>query len=110
LIPIVVRNEIDKIAEAVDRCVYAFQNGGRLIYLGAGTSGRIGILDAAECPPTFGTKPEIVQGMIAGGSKAVFQAVEGAEDNIEDGINTITQLNISPTDVVCGLSASGRTP
>ena len=110
LVPLAITKEINKIAVVVERCVEAFSNEGRLFYLGAGTSGRLGILDAAECPPTFGTSPELVQGLIAGGKEAVFRAIEGAEDDPEDATNTIKQLNISKIDVVCGLTASGRTP
>ncbi len=105
-----VAREIPAIARAVDRIVEAFQNGGRLIYVGAGTSGRLGILDAAECPPTFGTSPELVQGIIAGGEAAVFRAQEGAEDRRQDGAAAIAARNVSSQDVVCGLAASARTP
>jgi len=110
LVALAVRNEIDKIATVIDKCVFSFQRGGRLIYLGAGTSGLLGILDAAECPPTFGTEPEMIQGLIAGGKNAVVKAIEGAEDNHLDGAAEIKKINICPKDIVCGLSASGRTP
>ncbi|MCX6153209.1 MAG: N-acetylmuramic acid 6-phosphate etherase [Candidatus Kapabacteria bacterium] len=109
-VPDAVRAEISKISVAVDAVVHAFQSGGRLFYVGAGTSGRLGIVDASECPPTFGTDPEMVQGIIAGGDKAVFRAQEGAEDRPADGANIIKEKNICEKDVVCGLAASGRTP
>ena len=110
LVPLAVKEIIADITIIVDKCVECFNNNGRLIYLGAGTSGRLGILDAAECPPTFGTNLEMVQGYIAGGKNAFFHAVEGAEDNEEDGINKIIELKINKNDFVCGLTASGRTP
>lgn len=105
-----VKKEIPKIAEAVEDVVEAFRRGGRLIYVGAGTSGRIGVIDAAECPPTFGTKPSMVQALIAGGRGAMFRAVEGAEDDMNAGIMDIKQIGVSERDVVIGLSASGRAP
>jgi N-acetylmuramic acid 6-phosphate etherase len=110
LVPLAVKEIIPTLAVVVDKCVECFNNGGRLIYVGAGTSGRLGILDASECPPTFGTELHMVQGHIAGGKDAVFQAIEGAEDNEEDGKNKIIELNVGNNDVVCGLTASGRTP
>jgi N-acetylmuramic acid 6-phosphate etherase len=110
LVPLAIKDEINNIADVVRKCVAAFQQQGRLIYIGAGTSGRIGILDAAECPPTFGTSPNDVQGFIAGGNNAVFKAVEGAEDNENDGAFVIKNINVTNKDVVCGLAASGRTP
>ncbi len=105
-----VARELPAIAQAVERIVDAFQRGGRLIYVGAGTSGRLGILDAAECPPTFGTAPELVQAIIAGGPEAVFQAQEGAEDRREDGAAAIAARMVCERDVVCGIAASARTP
>jgi len=102
--------EIPKIAKAVERVVQSFKKGGRLIYVGAGTSGRIGVIDAAECPPTFGTRPSMVQALIAGGRKAMFRAIEGAEDNMKAGVNDVKRLRVSDKDVVIGLSASGRAP
>jgi len=110
LVPLAVRGVISDIAEVIEKCVECFHNKGRLIYVGAGTSGRLGVLDAAECPPTFGTSIEMVQGHIAGGKSAFFQSIEGAEDNLEDGLNSVIELGISVNDLVCGLSASGRTP
>lgn len=105
-----VEKELPFIEKAVDEVHYRISNGGRLLYFGAGTSGRLGVVDAAECPPTFGTSPEMVQGFIAGGEKAMFVAQEGAEDSIEDGRKQIELLNITQNDVVCGIAASGRTP
>jgi len=105
-----VRSQLPYISTAVDTIVDSFRRGGRLFYFGAGTSGRLGIVDAAECPPTFGTPPDMVQGIIAGGSQAVFQAQEGAEDDPNNGSRKVIELGISPPDIVCGLAASGRTP
>jgi N-acetylmuramic acid 6-phosphate etherase len=105
-----IRAELPHIAQAVERIVAAFKSGGRLIYFGAGTSGRLGIVDASECPPTYGTPPELVQAMIAGGREAVFQAQEGAEDRPEEGAEEVVTLNVNANDVVCGIAASGRTP
>jgi len=102
--------EIPRIAAAVDRIVAAFQKGGRLIYLGAGTSGRLGVLDAAECVPTFGVEPGMVIGLIAGGDIALLQAVEGAEDQRDEVADQLQALNLQAVDVVVGLAASGRTP
>lgn len=106
----VVRKELDHVARAVDIVVGAFKNGGRLIYVGAGTSGRLGVLDASECPPTFGTDPEMVQGIIAGGYGALVIAVEGSEDLAENGARDLKERNLTARDVVCGLAASRRTP
>jgi len=110
--------ELDHIAAAVDAVAEAFRSGGRLIYVGAGTSGRLGIVDASECPPTYGTHPAMVQGIIAGGQGAVFRSVEGAEDDHEEGRKALDDLvdtdggrrSVGPPDVVCGIAASGRTP
>ncbi|MGB9718884.1 MAG: N-acetylmuramic acid 6-phosphate etherase [Thermoproteota archaeon] len=102
--------EIPRIARAVESVVQAFKKGGRLIYVGAGTSGRIGVVDAAECPPTFGTSPSMVQALIAGGRRAMFKAVEGAEDDMRAGVKDVKRLKVSERDVVIGLSASGRAP
>lgn len=110
LVPIAVRREIPYIAEAVEILVDAFEQGGRLFYVGAGTSGRLGIVDASECPPTFGTPPEMVQGIIAGGREAVFRSQEGAEDYEEDGAAALDEAGVEPPDVVCGIAASRRTP
>src|SRR5699024_5309869 len=101
---------LNMIAQIVDTVVESFKKGGRLFYIGAGTSGRLGILDAAECVPTFGTDPEMVQGLIAGGEKAMTEAVEGAEDSIEGGRADLVARNLSDKDFVLGLAASGSTP
>lgn len=101
---------LPRIAEAVDRIARRMQNGGRLIYCGAGTSGRLGVLDAVECPPTYSTSPELVTGLIAGGTSAMFRAKEGAEDDEKLGEENIFSLNVTELDTVVGLSASGRTP
>lgn len=101
---------IPEIAKAVDLAVGAIRSGGRIFYVGAGTSGRIAMLDAAECPPTFSTPPEWVQAIIAGGSKAIQQAVEGAEDNREKAAADLKAKKVSSNDVVIGIAASGRTP
>jgi len=106
----IVKGELDFVARAVDTAVEAFKNGGRLIYVGAGTSGRLGVLDASECPPTFGTDPEMVQGIIAGGYGALVVAVEGSEDLAENGARDLKERNLTAKDVVCGLAASRRTP
>jgi N-acetylmuramic acid 6-phosphate etherase len=110
LVPIAVEREIPYIAEAVSLAVKVFRAGGRLIYAGAGTSGRLGVLDAAECPPTFGTDPAMVVGMIAGGTPAVFRSQEGAEDNVDQAIRDLRSIGLTPADLVCGLAASRRTP
>ena len=105
-----VQKEIPYIAMAVQAVVSALKAGGRLIYVGAGTSGRLGIIDAAECPPTFGTDPRTIQGMIAGGDKAMFKAQEGAEDKEANGAKDIDRKKVGKKDIVCGLAASLRTP
>lgn len=105
-----VEKKLPAIAKAIDLVKEAFEAGGRLIYAGAGTSGRLGILDAAECPPTFGSDPGQVIGLIAGGKEAVFVAQEGAEDHEENGRQALRKENVRKNDVVCGLAASGRTP
>lgn len=109
-VPIAVRQEIPYIVQAVDIVVESFRSGGRLFYIGAGTSGRLGILDASECPPTFGTPPELVQGLIAGGREAVFRSQEGAEDVEDHGARDLKAIGLEPKDVVCGIAASRRTP
>lgn len=101
---------LPEVAAAIDVIYEAFKNNGRLLYIGAGTSGRLGVLDAAECPPTFYTPPEMVQGIIAGGESAMFVAVEGAEDNAEAGKHDLQTRGITEHDVVVGIAASGRTP
>ena len=110
LVPEIVAGELPYIDQAVNLVVTAFRSGGRLIYVGAGTSGRLGVLDAAECPPTFGADPEQVQGIMAGGDRALLEAVEGAEDDAEAGAEAIAEKNVSAKDVVMGTAASRRTP
>ena len=100
----------DKIAEAVDVIADRLSKGGRLIYCGAGTSGRLGILDAVECPPTYSTDSEMVQALMAGGYPAIFKAVEGAEDSKELGVQDMKNINFASGDVLVGIAASGRTP
>lgn len=110
LVPVAVEREIPYIAKAVDLVVSALRAGGRLIYIGAGTSGRLGVLDASECPPTFGTDPAMVVGVIAGGRDAVFRSKEGAEDNGSQAVVDLDALRLTASDVVCGIAASRRTP
>ncbi|KMK51964.1 N-acetylmuramic acid-6-phosphate etherase [[Actinobacillus] muris] len=109
-VPAAVQACLPQIAAAVEQIVAAFQRGGRLVYLGAGTSGRLGVLDASECPPTFGTSLEMVKGLIAGGDKALRQAVEGAEDSDEAGKADLQAVGFCEKDVLVGIAASGRTP
>jgi N-acetylmuramic acid 6-phosphate etherase len=98
------------VAAAIKLVVDSFKKGGRLFYFGAGTSGRLGVLDASECPPTFRTDPEMVQGVIAGGIEAIFKAKEGAEDSPEHGAELVDEKNIGPNDTVIGIAAGGTTP
>jgi len=105
-----VEREIPQIARAVQRAAASLRAGGRLIYVGAGTSGRLGVLDAAECPPTFGVSPQAVLGLIAGGEGAMFRAVEGAEDDPDLGAAAIIGADVSEKDTVVGISASGQAP
>ncbi|OEF10260.1 N-acetylmuramic acid 6-phosphate etherase [Vibrio genomosp. F10] len=109
-VPIAVEKELPQIAKAVDKIAHAFQNGGHLIYMGAGTSGRLGVLDASECPPTFGVSNKMVIGLIAGGPEAILKAKEGAEDSLTLGIEDLKAIQFSENDVVVGIAASGRTP
>jgi N-acetylmuramic acid 6-phosphate etherase len=109
-VPLAVENELPYIEQAVELIVTALKNGGRLLYFGAGTSGRIGVVDAAECPPTFGTPPDLIQGFIAGGKEAMFRAQEGAEDLEENGAKDVVKAKVKSKDVVCGIAASRRTP
>ncbi|HEX9952376.1 MAG TPA: N-acetylmuramic acid 6-phosphate etherase [Rubricoccaceae bacterium] len=102
--------ELPYIAQAVEIVVDTLRAGGRLVYVGAGTSGRLGVLDAAECPPTFGTDPDAIVGLIAGGREAMFRAQEGAEDDEAAGATDLDALGVGPADVVCGIAASRRTP
>jgi N-acetylmuramic acid 6-phosphate etherase len=105
-----VEAQIPRIAEAVDAIVERYRRGGRLFYLGTGTSGRLGVLDAAECPPTFGVSADRVQAVIAGGRDALFQAVEGAEDSLEAAQADLRERDLCGEDALVGISASGRTP
>jgi N-acetylmuramic acid 6-phosphate etherase len=105
-----VAQEIPRIAQAVDLVAEALQRGGRLIYVGAGTSGRLGILDASECPPTFNVSPEVVQGVMAGGLRAAYQSVEASEDNEKAGATAMKRRKLNRRDIVAGVAASGRTP
>lgn len=105
-----VQEVLPQIAAAVDLIAERLSRGGRLVYVGCGTSGRLGILDASECPPTYNVSPELVQGLIAGGFPAIFKAVEGAEDSRELGEEDLKKITFCDKDVLCGLAASGRTP
>lgn len=109
-VALAVEKTLPQVAQVVDAVAQAFRLGGRLIYMGAGTSGRLGILDASECPPTFGTPAEQVVGLIAGGHKAILKAVENAEDSRELAVSDLKALNFSEKDVLVGIAASGRTP
>ena len=105
-----VEKELPYIEKAVEIIVTALKNGGRLLYFGAGTSGRLGVVDASECPPTFGTPFGLIDGFIAGGKEAMFKAQEGAEDKEENGANDVISAKVKSKDVVCGIAASRRTP
>lgn len=109
-VPQRIHEQLPQIEAAVEKVIQQFKNGGRLIYLGAGTSGRLGVLDAAECVPTFGTDPTLVQGLIAGGQSAMTVAVEGAEDSVNLAEEDLKNLQLNKNDSVVGLAASGRTP
>lgn len=109
-VALAVEKEIPNIAKAVDKIVDSFKKGGRLFYVGAGTSGRLGVLDASECPPTFGVDPEMVQPVMAGGESAFIKALEGAEDDEDLGRKDILERDITENDTVVGITASGRTP
>ncbi|WP_157947591.1 N-acetylmuramic acid 6-phosphate etherase [Abditibacterium utsteinense] len=109
-VALAVRETLPAIASAIERIAPKLQNGGRLFYIGAGTSGRLGVVDASECPPTFGVAPEMVQGIIAGGRAAVFKSQEGAEDVYENGARDLKVANFNSNDCLVGLAASGRTP
>ena len=109
-VPRAVKRVIPEITAAVDAISSGLARGGRLIYVGAGTPGRLGVLDASECPPTFSTPPEMVHGIIAGGKEALTAAIEGVEDDFEAGFNEIMALNVTESDTVVGITASGRTP
>lgn len=105
-----VGEELPSIEKVIEKVIEAFRKGGRLIYIGAGTSGRLGVLDAAECVPTFGVEPTMVVGLIAGGQKAMLTAVEGAEDSLDLAEEELRQIQLTKNDVVIGIAASGRTP
>ena len=109
-VPFAVEKAIPQIAKLVDKVVESFENNGRLIYIGAGTSGRLGILDASECPPTYGVSNEMVIGLIAGGKDALVNAIEGAEDSTEFAVEDLKSINLTNKDIVVGIAASGRTP
>lgn len=110
LIALAVEKVLPEVALAIDSIVDRLKNGGRLFYIGTGTSGRLGVLDASECPPTFGVSPNLIQGIIAGGYDALYKAVEASEDNKEAGSLDLQTRNLSPNDAVVGIAASGRTP
>ncbi len=105
-----VKQNIPAIAQAIDLIVTAFHQNGRLFYAGAGTSGRLGVLDASECPPTYGSHPQMVQCLIAGGNRALLKAVENIEDNEENAVETLKNVQFSAQDILVGIAASGRTP
>lgn len=109
-VPLAIEKCLPQIAQAVECIVAAFQQGGRLVYIGAGTSGRLGVLDASECPPTFGVSPEMVKGIIAGGERALRHPIEGAEDSKEQALVDLQTIQFSSKDVLVGIAASGRTP
>jgi len=109
-VPQAVGSQRERIAAAIDVIVEQFRAGGRLFYVGAGTSGRLGVLDASECPPTFGVKPSLVQGIIAGGRRALVRSIEGAEDRADDGAKAVDKKRVNKNDVVVGLAACGMTP
>ena len=109
-VPLAIEKCLPQIAQAVECIVAAFQQGGRLVYIGAGTSGRLGVLDASECPPTFGVSPEIVKGIIAGGERALRHPIEGAEDSKSQAVVDLQTIQFSSKDVLVGIAASGRTP
>ena len=109
-VPLAIEKCLPQIAQAVEHIVAAFQQGGRLVYIGAGTSGRLGVLDASECPPTFGVSPEMVKGIIAGGERALRHPIEGAEDSKTQAVVDLQTIQFSSKDVLVGIAASGRTP
>ena len=109
-VPLAIEKCLPQIAQAAECIVAAFQQGGRLVYIGAGTSGRLGVLDASECPPTFGVSPEMVKGIIAGGERALRHPIEGAEDSKAQAVVDLQTIHFSSKDVLVGIAASGRTP
>ena len=110
LIASAIQPHLPNISKVIEYCIKAISQGGRIIYMGAGTSGRLGVLDAAECPPTFGVSPDVVVGLIAGGEGAFIRAREGSEDSAELGKQDLIQIGLNKRDIVIGLAASGRTP
>lgn len=109
-VPAAVKACLDQVAALVDDVVASFRGGGKLVYIGAGTSGRLGVLDASECPPTYGTPREMVQGLIAGGREALVRSIENAEDNPEAGVRDLERIGFGPGDVLVGITASGQAP
>lgn len=109
-IPSAIHKNLNNIEKVVDESYKSLKDGGRLIYIGAGTSGRLGVLDASECPPTYGVTPDLVQGIMAGGNEAIFRAQEGVEDRPEEGAKDLKEINLTEKDMVIGITASGRTP
>ncbi|VGM95434.1 N-acetylmuramic acid 6-phosphate etherase [uncultured Avibacterium sp.] len=109
-VPLAIEKCLPQIAAAVEKIVQAFQQGGRLVYLGAGTSGRLGVLDASECPPTFGVSSEMVKGIIAGGERALRHPIEGVEDNPQSAVENLQEIDFNEKDILVGIAASGRTP
>lgn len=109
-VPLSIKKQIPAISNLVEASYYSLKRGGRILYVGAGTSGRLGILDASECPPTYGVSPDLVQGIIAGGEKAIFVAQEGAEDSCVKPVEDLKKRDLNKMDIVIGLAASGRTP
>ncbi|HBO37334.1 MAG TPA: N-acetylmuramic acid 6-phosphate etherase [Pasteurellaceae bacterium] len=109
-VALAIEKVLPQIAQAVESIVTVFQQGGRLVYIGAGTSGRLGVLDASECTPTFGVSPEMVKGIIAGGERALRHPIEGAEDNLQAAIVDLQHIEFSAKDILVGIAASGRTP
>ncbi len=109
-VPLAVKTQLPQVAKAVDILYSAMSDGGRMFYIGAGTSGRLGVLDASECPPTFSTPPELVQGFIAGGDVALRKAVEGSEDSREEGIALVHEIGLTSKDALIGITASGSAP
>lgn len=109
-VALIVKKVIPQIEQAVELVIESFSSGGRLFYVGAGTSGRLGVLDASECPPTFGVKPSLVTGIIAGGRRTLVRSKEGVEDDIQAGINDVNKNNIGKSDIIIGIASSNRTP
>jgi len=109
-VPLAVESCLDAISALVDDVVASFKKGGKLVYIGAGTSGRLGVLDASECPPTYGTEPSMVQGLIAGGREALVRSIENAEDRAEEGVRDLERIGFCAKDVLVGITASGQAP